>query len=381
MNINKWWVAGGIAVAAIGYAVYSGKVHAADLGGSCCGDLEERVAEMEATTARKANRKVSLTIYGQVSRAVLWHKEDGEAGTNRGFELGDNFNSPSRFGFRGEAKISPDMKAGFVIELGVAEPGTQVVNGTIIRNFDNQPSVLYSFDGETASSGLSIRHNYAYVETKLGKVSLGWTGTAADGIVEINLGNTYVGALTPLGLGNLFDGGRTNVVRYDSPTLAGFTVAASVNDAEAWDVALRYAGELGSFRLAAGAAYSDLGGDVQRISGSVSAMEMTTGLFLTGNYGEFSLPGAGALKPTGYHAVGGIERKWMAFGASTLFGEYARIKDLLALDDGAKMIGLGITQKIDAAAMDLFVSYRRFDPTEASSSSFDTIMAGARIAF
>jgi hypothetical protein len=36
---------------------------AADLGGDCCADLEERVAELEATTARKGNRKVKLEIY------------------------------------------------------------------------------------------------------------------------------------------------------------------------------------------------------------------------------------------------------------------------------------------------------------------------------
>ena len=35
---------------------------AADLGGNCCADLEERIAELEATTARKGNRKVSLTV-------------------------------------------------------------------------------------------------------------------------------------------------------------------------------------------------------------------------------------------------------------------------------------------------------------------------------
>ena len=47
-------------------------VLAADLGGDCCADLEERVAELEATTARKGNRKVSLEIYGQVNQGVLW---------------------------------------------------------------------------------------------------------------------------------------------------------------------------------------------------------------------------------------------------------------------------------------------------------------------
>lgn len=37
---------------------------AADLGGTCCADLEERIAELEATTARKGSRKVSLTVSG-----------------------------------------------------------------------------------------------------------------------------------------------------------------------------------------------------------------------------------------------------------------------------------------------------------------------------
>ena len=46
-----------------------GSASAADLGGNCCADLEERIAELEATTARKGNRKVSLTVSGWVGRA------------------------------------------------------------------------------------------------------------------------------------------------------------------------------------------------------------------------------------------------------------------------------------------------------------------------
>ena len=45
---------------------------AADLGGNCCADLEERIAELEATTARKGNRKVSLTVSGWVAEQVMW---------------------------------------------------------------------------------------------------------------------------------------------------------------------------------------------------------------------------------------------------------------------------------------------------------------------
>ncbi|MFP4539232.1 MAG: hypothetical protein ACLFPA_13140, partial [Dichotomicrobium sp.] len=45
---------------------------AADLGGDCCADLEERVAELEATTVRKGNRVVSVQLYGQVNRALMF---------------------------------------------------------------------------------------------------------------------------------------------------------------------------------------------------------------------------------------------------------------------------------------------------------------------
>ena len=52
---------------------------AADLGGNCCADLEERIAELEATTARKGNRKVSLTVSGWVAQQVLWWDDGREA--------------------------------------------------------------------------------------------------------------------------------------------------------------------------------------------------------------------------------------------------------------------------------------------------------------
>src|SRR5947208_10024249 len=58
--------------AALGLVVGASSVRAADLGGNCCADLEERIAELEATTARKGNRKMSLTITGQVHRTVIW---------------------------------------------------------------------------------------------------------------------------------------------------------------------------------------------------------------------------------------------------------------------------------------------------------------------
>jgi CubicO group peptidase (beta-lactamase class C family) len=65
----------------------------ADLGGDCCADLEERVAELEATTARKGNRKVSLTVSGWVNESVVWWDD----GVEQNVYVGTNFVEQSRF--------------------------------------------------------------------------------------------------------------------------------------------------------------------------------------------------------------------------------------------------------------------------------------------
>ena len=48
---------------------------------NCCSDLEDRVADLEATTVRKGNKKVSVTLYGQVNKAVLWWDDHVESNT------------------------------------------------------------------------------------------------------------------------------------------------------------------------------------------------------------------------------------------------------------------------------------------------------------
>jgi hypothetical protein len=42
----------------------TGKAQAADLGGTCCADLEERIAELEARTVRKGNRQGLAADHG-----------------------------------------------------------------------------------------------------------------------------------------------------------------------------------------------------------------------------------------------------------------------------------------------------------------------------
>lgn len=350
------------------------------VGSACCADLEERVAELDATVARKGNRKVTLTVYGQVNKAVLW--ADG-LGLDPDANIIDNPNSASRFGFTGTAAISPDWSAGFRLEVGVSENwGT----GTGLLDF----------------STFVTRHSAVWLENKqLGRASLGLTSQATDGIAEITLANVDVAStmlsLEPISgvvLGFLspnnlpFDGGRTQLVRWDSPTVGGFTASASWADNDTWDAALRYAGEFGGFRVAAGVGYRDADGLNTVLTGSGSVMHIQSGLFVNGAYGQFdgALPVSAFGIPFGttgdfemkaVHFQGGIEQKFVSIGKTTLYGEYMQVR-IDGMSDEPNMYGLGVVQAVDAAALDLYLAWRRYD---LFGENLDTIIGGARIKF
>ncbi len=104
------------------------------MAGNCCADLEERIAELEATTARKGNRKVSLTVSGWVNEAVFFWDD----GVERNAYVGTNELEQGRFRFNGDAKITDDWKAGYILEIGA--------NGAGSKSFDQDN------DGVTAIS-------------------------------------------------------------------------------------------------------------------------------------------------------------------------------------------------------------------------------------
>lgn len=369
-------------------------VNAADLGGNCCADLEERVAELEATTARKGNRKVSLEVSGHVNQAILLWDGFGDVGDDLDeTSIINNSNSTSRIRFRGSAKISSDWSAGFLMEFG---------------------------SGDIANSGgPSIRHQALYIKSnQIGTVWLGRTSEATDGIMELSLASadaSTLGSLAPfdafvedqtgLGIINPFDGSRKNVLKYITPTLGGFSFSAAWAGEEGnWDAALRYAGEFGAMRVVAGAGYRQE--DISTINaptlnrefwgGSASVMHMPSGLFLDGQYGvsdglqsvNFTLPVIGVTLPIGvadvklttYGLRGGFARNFNGMGTTTIYGEWSRL-DIKDVDVDPQLWGLGLVQEIDAAAMSIYVSYRHIDLDLGSDDSADVFVVGSKIKF
>jgi predicted porin len=412
-------------LAATGFLLVGG-VHAqaADLGGNCCADLEERVAELEATTARKGNRKVKLTVYGQVNEALMYWDDGFE---DNMYQV-TNDNSRTRFGFKGDAKITDDWKAGFVLEIGV--------RGANSKRF-NQDST----DGGTDEIGLDTRHARWIIESKTyGSFSMGVTPTAAESATETNLANTKDVAkfsdVEDSGLGLFLrtpgggksevswrrlikhtgdqpgEGERRSGIWYTTPEFAGFSLTAGWGSDDYWDLGAKYKGELGDFKVAAAFAYGEnsttnadgaffecLGTDVggqpdarcQQYGGSISVMHEPTGIYVNFAGGgheddtvlfDGDLAGTGADNESTFWALeAGIEKKWLPIGKTTVFGQYYDLDggaserltvdggdainnlgtDANVFSTGLEMYGGGVVQELSAASMSLYLYYRHYE--------------------
>ena len=209
---------------------------------------------------------------------------------------------------------------------------------------------------------------------------------------------------------------------YSTPTLGGFSAQAAFGEDNIWDVAVRYAGEFSGIRVAAGVGYINNSNGLNEVTkdhavgpepaiwkGSASILHVPSGLYLTGAYLKKDTDIAGRPDITLWYAQAGISKNWFGPGNTVLYGEYGRVNDGIFCGAGAcgafggnandvvngseaTMWGLGVVQHIDAAAMELFLSYKRFSAEVNSApgnaldgtvyfNDFDVVLSGARIRF
>ncbi|MGB6428446.1 MAG: porin [Methyloceanibacter sp.] len=385
-------------VAAFTIAGEAPPTKAADLGGDCCADLEERVAELEATTVRKGTRQVSVTISGYITKQIMaW--DDGVESNVYVSDIGPT--QASNLRISGNAKISADWSAGFLVRL---------------QDLNNNPMGLNQFN-DNANLGLNTQMSFWYLQSKtFGKVSVGKNALASKSAAMFtDLSGTQLIANYVLFDGNGFflrqdetllklrwgdfaycysqqrpwggdcDGIVMEGVRYDTPNFGGFSFAASYGKDDDVEAAARYQGDVGGFKLALGVGYSS-NTDSQIQPPPISfqkhseyfqaggyAQHLATCLFLHAAYGSednndetiFS----GLTEPDTHHwyLKGGIRQQWNALGHTVLYGEYGQYLDQLspaALNAGATgsefaRWGFGAAQEIDSAAMTLWIKYRQ----------------------
>ena len=185
-------------------------------------------AVSSALAVPMAAQAVEFAASGHINRAVMIVDQDENA-KDGDLQHVDSNASGSRFRFKGSEELDSGMTAGVNLELGVLSTGS--------------------------SSGTTTRHAAVYLDTAGGKLTLGHTSTAADGMAHADgafNGGSWFGGVSnwcayvssgPACPSN--DGGRTDVLRYDTPSIGPVSIAASTGDNEYWDTKLTVAGSMG----------------------------------------------------------------------------------------------------------------------------------------
>ena len=430
----KWYLPGAVLPAAlIGMMVGASPAVAADLGGNCCADLEERIAELESTVARRGNRKVSLEISGWVAEQVVYW-DDGVESNTYVTGLGTAF--ASNFNFHGKAQITQDVSAGYVLHI-------EAITGDVYTTSQDNPNGAGVFSGSPNS--LQVLYSYWYLQSeKYGRLSVGQLSPADDSaVVALDSSGTLAAAYwvaydvfgfkvrgnfapgESLIWGNAgscrgYGGGPgdcngvpLNVVRYDTPTLHGFSASASWGEDDNWALAGRYINTHGDLTLKGVVTYSEtrdsrqgapLGGGLQYTQASIYLQHNPSGWFAQGAWGYLDQTPNPQDNPATntWYVKSGVRLGLTSVGATIPFGELLKAYDGalvvndggtpdIPVDDTARVIkgseatfwGFGVVQEIDAAAMSIWLRYREHDVDlpNIETKGLSTVVFGGFINF
>jgi hypothetical protein len=378
------------AVVASGMVLASNAAVAADLGGDCCADLEERIAELEATTARKGNRKVSLTVSGWVAQQVEWW-DNGATSNVYVTDVGSTIDSHIKF--TGAAQINNDLTAGYLmqVEMSTADP---ITAGNSAYGSQG-PSALYivGSNGGLASSIAQVVYSFWFLKSStFGQLNVGLIPQASEhaAVLVDGSGSLIPANWVPLD-GLAIDLSRNGVpvaplpktgfpigaamwcsstalptagdcatvpidgVRYDTPTFHGFSASTSYGADDFWDVAVRYAGESHGIKISSAAAYyrntdenmyqgfdtatglpTTVKVDAGYFQAGLYLEHVATGLFAYGAYGKefnnntYITANQTNNQPSGdnWYFKTGLREKWMSLGHTVLYGEYGERRDM-----------------------------------------------------
>jgi hypothetical protein len=311
----------------------------------------------------KGNRKMSLTISGQVNRLIMWWDDGRSSKTYYGVE-----STPfsSRFSFTGTARVTPKVNIGFELTIdsragaysgGLSQLDEDGKFTALVANVNSGPTGpigVPSFNAPDSGGYFANgRRIFWWIEHEdIGQITVGRTQLPGLlGIIDMTGFQLYLVASDPSFINGSFfirgpagqyyttvwgfmtDGAfgfnRTELVRYDTPTWHGFIYSAGVSEAgDYWGTMVRYAGEHSGFRVAgqvgyeritdvaspavidpANAAYVGNAPNIKEVGASLSILHIPTGLFAQGTFGISQLGGSIIGAPSGYDSQFTVNRK------------------------------------------------------------------------
>ncbi|MDH3598347.1 MAG: hypothetical protein OEU26_01765 [Candidatus Tectomicrobia bacterium] len=346
-------------------------------------------AEAQSNPVEAGKKNVSLSLSGQVNRALLYI-HDGEQSD---FFNVDSDASSTRFRIVGEYQSHPEFSIGAIIEA----------------QFESNSSVSVSQDNKTnvGPNNFTERRLELYFDSKTyGRLWLGQGNTASDGTSEVDLSGTGIigyssvcdwaggiqfrtsdtaATLTGITLCDVFDNldglSRDDRIRYDTPTFAGLKLSTSWITDDRWDIALRYAGNFGAIKAAAAIAYSERQDPFDyQMNGSASIWH-ESGVSFTLATGIRKVDASNDPK-YGYFKLAYARQFWK-LGESAIGFDLYLGDDVGAAGNDSVSYGGFVVQNLDAYATEFYAGIRQheLDQDGPDLDGVFTFFTGARVKF
>lgn len=350
-----------------------------------------------------ASQALEHAISGHVNRLVRF-ADDGKASDVQHL---DNASSRTRIRWRGRGDIGRGMRASIYIETAVA-------SGQSSR-------APIKLDDDAPDQAFNIRHSALAFSGKWGQIRLGHTSQALDGAAHVDLsgdklvswseapvdlaggiawrtgdggtirgGNCGTTDCTVSSARNDFDGGRSDILRYDSPKLGPLAVSAAVWNDNAFDIAATVSGQIGGgeLKLAGGWQKQDQRSDFNQWAASGSFL-FSQGTSITMSFGGRDLKGSGDDPINYFFKVG---HKW---GNNSINVGGGQTQDLMTGGADAWNIGFAFVHNLPKPGVELYAGFHhhqldlssgaktRLAFTGASTSTEDVnlFVVGSRIRF
>ncbi|HAG52451.1 MAG TPA: hypothetical protein DCL21_01555 [Alphaproteobacteria bacterium] len=336
-----------------------------------------------------------VTVYGQVNKLAV----SADNGVETNTAIVDNDSSSSRFGFKAQQQLDSGLVVSALLELQSES------NSSASISFEDDES------NEENNSGISERHSRVGLSGTYGTFLIGKTSEATDGISEMDLGG--VSDVMYAGIGNIgaginfvkksdgtsttksvgdmysnFGGGRTNLVRYDTPALAGVNGSVSVSSGGDIAVATKYSGKIDRFKVKAGLGLKKhengevTGGKIidQDVSGSVSVLCTESGVGLTVAMGERSYESSENRKDGEFLYT---KLSYLPVGSNFEYAvDYAEAESVSADNEEISTYGAGVQYNL-AKGVSTSLMYRQLEADKLADDAEDIklISAGLKVKF
>lgn len=346
-----------------------------------------------ALAAPIAAQAVDFKTSGHINRMIRY----ADNGENSDVQFTDNTASRSRVRFVGSSDIGNGMKAGVNLELGFAS------------NRSGQVNIQGADGGDSFEGGDDIRHSALWYSGNWGKVTMGHTSAATDGMSGADLRGTWMadhntsyGACSSCTViasrgrkaggrrdtaGELadyhgtFDGGRLDILRYDTPALGPAKLAVSAGNKGYYDIGGFVNTDVGGGALALAAGYieaSDRSGwDRYAVSGSYR-FSQGTALQLVYSAQDFDANG----RSTAENWFGSIGHRWGANRASISYGT---TDDLFNNGSEAERFGIGWQHDMSKSGISLYAAYHNYQQEAGGrggdTEDFNIVRVGSRVQF